>query len=602
MPKESSLQDIENIRHSFAHVLAAAVTAHHPKVQLGIGPVIENGFYYDFGNVELSEKDLGQLEKEMRSIAKQNLDFTKELWPATKAASYFKKADQPYKLELITDLKKETKTVKKQSAISNQQFRVGIVHTGEQFSDLCRGGHVKNTRELPLDAFRLKRVAGAYWRGNEKNPMLTRIYGIAFQTKEELALYEAQMAEAEKRDHKRLGKELGLFVFSELVGPGLPLFTPKGAFILSQIKEYSKKLREEIGYQLVQTPQINKKELFVISGHHEKYQDDMFHVRSNYTKEEYFLKPMNCPQHTQLYSAEPRSYKDLPLRLADFSLLYRDEKPGELSGLTRLRAFSQDDGHCFLREDQIAEEFDRVLNAIEKAMDMYGLTYWVRLSLRDEKNKEKYLGGDITWKKSQRIMKTLLQKRKMKFQAAEDEAAFYGPKMDIMVKDSLAREWQLSTIQLDFNMPERFSLTYAGQNGKKETPVMIHSAIVGSPERFFGMLIEHYGGVFPLWLAPEQVWIVPVSDKFVTYADTVKKQLLLQVPLLRIVLRDENESLGRKIRDGEKMKVPYLIVVGEKEEESMTVSPRKHGKGDLGEMKVSALAGKLQEELISKNI
>ena len=590
MPKEQLPDDIENIRHSFAHLLAAVVKKNYPKAQLGIGPVIEQGFYYDFNNVDISEKDLVRLQKEMRALAKENHAFKKELWPATKAQTYYKKEKQPFKLDLIKELSKGKKDSK-----------VGMVHTGDAFLDFCRGGHVKNTKELPLDSFHLTRVAGAYWRGDENNPMLTRVYGVAFHTKEELEAYEVQIAEAEKRDHKRLGKELGLFVFSELVGPGLPLFTPKGASILLKLKEYSEKLRKEIGYQIVQTPQINKKELFLISGHHEKYQDDMFHVRSNYTKEEYFLKPMNCPQHTQLYGAEPRSYRDLPVRFADSSLLYRDEKPGELSGLTRLRAFSQDDGHCFLREDQIEEEFDRVLGAIEKAMGTYGLEYWIRLSLRDVKDKKKYLGNDATWKKSQLLMKNLLQKRKMKFEAVAGEAAFYGPKMDIIVQDSLKREWQLSTIQLDFNMPERFGLTYTRKDGKKEVPVMMHSAIVGSPERFFGMLIEHYAGAFPLWLAPEQVWIVPVSDKFVHYAQKVREELQSHIPDLRVVISDENESLGRKIRAGEKEKIPYLIVVGEKEEESTMVSPRQHGKGDLGSMSAGDLALKLTNELKTKN-
>ena len=585
MSKEESQKDIENIRHSFAHLLAAAIKKYHPKAELGIGPAIEHGFYYDFGNVDISQKDLERLKKEMRSLAKRKLAFKKELWPAKKAEAYYKKEKQPFKLDLIKELAK------------GKDSKVGMVHMGDAFLDLCRGGHVKNTTELPLDAFKLTKVAGAYWRGSEKNPMLTRIYGIAFKTKNELAAYEAQVAQAEKRDHKRLGKELGLFIFSELVGPGLPLFTPKGAFILMQIKEYSKKLREEIGYQLVQTPHINKKELFVISGHYEKYKDDMFHVRSNHTKEEYFLKPMNCPQHTQLYAAEPRSYKDLPLRLADFSLLYRDEKPGELSGLTRLRAFSQDDGHCFLREDQIEEEFDRILMVIKKTMKTYELNYWIRLSLRDEKNKGQYLGNDKIWKKSQRTLKTLLQKRKVDFRSIEGEAAFYGPKMDIIVKDSLGREWQLSTIQLDLNMPSRFGLTYTKEDGKKETPVMIHSAIVGSPERFFGMLIEHYAGAFPLWLAPEQVWIVPVSDKFVAYANKVKDQMQSQIPSLRVELRDENETLGKKIREGEMQKIPYLLVVGEKEKAKLTVSVRQRGKGDLGSMKISDFIHQLEKEL-----
>ncbi|MCH8244712.1 threonine--tRNA ligase, partial [Patescibacteria group bacterium] len=378
MKKATQSQNIENIRHSFAHLLAASVIKFYPKAQLGIGPTIENGFYYDFGNVDISEKDLGRLEKEMRSLAKRNLSFKKELWPAPKATLYFRKEKQPFKLDLIKGLLKTGK--------------VGMVWTGDAFLDLCRGGHVKNTKELALDAFRLTTIAGAYWRGDEKRPMLTRVYGVAFAAKKELDAYLISIQEAEKRDHRRLGKELGLFVFSELVGPGLPMYTPKGTVVLQKIKDYSRELRKEIGYKEVLTPQINKAELFKISGHYDKYKDDMFHVQSNYTDEKYFLKPMNCPQHTQLYAAELRSYKDLPLRFSDFANLYRDEKPGELNGLFRLRAFSQDDGHSFCRVDQIEDEFNRVLGIVEKAMKTYGMRYWIRLSLRDrdEKDEKKY--------------------------------------------------------------------------------------------------------------------------------------------------------------------------------------------------------------------
>ncbi len=576
MAKEVS---IENIRHSFAHVLAAAVGKLYPKAEFGIGPVIENGFYYDFGKIKIADEDLPKIEEEMRKIASSKHTFKKELWTSQKAVAHFKKLKQPFKLELIKDLK-----VKK----------VGMVYTGDAFLDLCRGGHIKNTSELSLNAFRLTHVAGAYWRGDEKKPMLTRVYGVAFQTREELDKYIRLQEEAKKRDHRVLGKELGLFVFSDLVGPGLPLYTPKGAAILKKIKEYSLELRKEIEYQEVQTPQINKAELFRISGHYDKYKDAMFHVRSNFTQEEYFMKPMNCPQHTQLFASEPRSYKDMPVRFADFALLYRDEKPGELNGLSRLRAFSQDDGHSFCREDQIEEEFNRVLSAVEKAMKMYGMNYWVRLSLRDEKNKKKYLGDDTVWKKSQATLKNLLGKRGVVYKEAEGEAAFYGPKMDLMAKDSLGREWQLSTIQLDLNMAGRFGLEYIDENGKKQTPVMIHAAIVGSPERFLGVLIEHYAGAFPLWLAPEQIWILPVSDKFVEYATEVKLKFLEADTDLRIQIHSENETLGKRIRKGEIMKIPYLIIVGEKEMSKNDIAVRERGKGDLGSISIEAFIEKLK--------
>jgi len=400
------IKELENIRHSFAHVLASAVMKLYPKAQLGIGPVIENGFYYDFGNVKISDEDLPKIEEEMRKIVAGNHKFKKELWPTAKATEYYKKEKQPFKLDLIQELAAKpvsAKTTAKQ---------VGMVHTGDIFLDLCRGGHVKNSSELPTDAFKLTKIAGAYWRGDEKNPMLTRIYGVAFATKKELTEYLKMMEEAEKRDHRKLGRELGLFVFSELVGPGLPLFTPKGMIVLQQIKDYSRELRKEIGYQEVQTPQINKADLFRTSGHYDKFKDNMFHVRSNYTEEEYFMKPMNCPQHTQLFASEFRSYKDMPVRFADFAMLYRDEKPGELNGLSRLRAFSQDDGHSFCREDQIEEEFSRILGAVEKAMKTYHMEYTIRLSLRDEKQKDKYMGDNATWRKSQKILKKLLEDKK----------------------------------------------------------------------------------------------------------------------------------------------------------------------------------------------
>jgi len=450
--------DIENIRHSWAHVLAAAVKNLYPKAQLGIGPVIENGFYYDFDNIEISEKDLPKIEKQMKKIASQNLAFKKEMWFSTKAKVYYQKEEEPYKLELIKDL---------------NSSKVGMVNTGDVFIDLCRGGHVKTTKELALDGFLLTTVAGAYWRGDEKGPMLTRIYGVAFHTKKELDAHIKSLEEAEKRDHRRLGKQLGLFVFSELIGPGLPIYTPKGTAILQKIKDYSRELRKEIGYEEIYTPQINKAELFKISGHYDKFKDDMFHVQSNYTDEEYFMKPMNCPQHTQLYAAELRSYKDLPLRFSDFANLYRDEKPGELNGLSRLRAFSQDDGHSFCREDQIEDEFNRVLGIVERAMKRYGMKYWIRLSLSD-RDKKKYLGNATTWAIAESTLKSLLRKKNVEYKTVKGEAAFYGPKMDFIAKDSIGREWQLSTIQLDLNMPSRFGLEYIDEKGNKKTPVMIH--------------------------------------------------------------------------------------------------------------------------------
>src|SRR5581483_11609922 len=436
-------EKVEKIRHSLAHLLASAVMEFYPKTKLGIGPAVENGFYYDMQlPVNLTPADLEKLETRMKELIKEHQEFIGKKVTKATAKKLFK--DQPYKLELIKELPGKA---------------VGTYQNGK-FLDLCKGGHVKNTKEIDPNAFKLTKIAGAYWKGDEKNQMLTRIYGVAFETEKELMEYLAKLNEAEKRDHRMLGEKLGLFVFSELVGPGLPLYTPKGTIVLKEIKNYSNQLQRDIGYEEVQTPNMNRAELFKISGHYDKYKDDMFKVASHYSKEDYYLKPMNCPQHTQLYASQPRSYKDLPVRFADFANLYRDEKTGELSGLTRLRAFSQDDGHCFCREDQIKEEFKSVLSVIEKAMKTYGMTYKVRLSLWDPKKPEKYLGDAAVWNKSQKLLEEILIENKLEYEKGVGEAALYGPKMDLISKDSLGREWQISTIQLDLIMPLRFGLTY----------------------------------------------------------------------------------------------------------------------------------------------
>ena len=557
---------IENIRHSFAHLLAAAVARLYPKVKFAIGPTIENGFYYDFDSVEIGEKDLPKIEKEMKKIAAGNHVFKKEMWSLAKARSYFKKVSATYKLELIKDLEKEGSK------------KVGMVHTGDVFLDLCRGGHVKSTKELPLDAFKLRRVAGAYWKGSEKNAMLTRVYGIAFNTKKELNEYLQQQEEAEKRDHKKLGKELGLFTFSDLVGPGLPLFTPKGTILFRELQEFSENLKREINFTEVHIPHLAKIDLYKVSGHAEKFKDDIFYVKGK--ESEFILKPMNCPHHVQIYASEPRSYRDLPVRFFETTTTYRDEQTGELGGLTRVRSITMDDSHIFAREDQIEQEFNNIIKQIQKVVRAFEIKdYTIRLSLRDEKNKKAYLGTDKIWKDSQRIMEQILKKNNIKYFKAEGEATFYGPKMDFMIKDSLGRQWQISTIQLDFNMPERFSLEYTDEKGKAKRPVMIHSAFLGSIERFMGIMIEHFAGAFPFWLAPEQIWIVPVSEKFNKYAMTVKENL----KDFRVVVRDENETLGKKIRNGELQKIPYIIIVGEKEQKSgkIAIRARKKGGGSL---------------------
>lgn len=577
--------NIEKIRHSLSHIMASAVLELYPKAKLGIGPAIENGFYYDFLLPAVALREGGQaellqnVEKKMRSLISQKIKFEKQNITKRRAKKLF--AIQPYKLDLIKELPGENVSI----------------YTSGEFVDLCKGPHVKSTKEINANAFKLTKVAGAYWKGNEKNKMLTRIYGLAFETEKELKDYLAMQAEAEKRDHRKLGKELDLFVISELVGPGLPLYTFRGAIVLNELKNYINKIQGEIGYQEVQTPNMNRAELFKISGHYEKYKEDMFSVRSHYTKEEYFLKPMNCPQHTQIYAAKPRSYKDLPIRIADFCQLHRDEKTGELSGLTRLRGFRQDDGHSFCREDQIKDEFKSVLNVIEKAMKTFGMNYKIRFSLWDPKHPEKYLGDAKTWKKSQQLLEEILIENKIEYFKAPGEAAIYGPKMDLISRDSLGREWQLSTIQLDFIMPQRFELKYTDSEGKEKSPVMVHRAIIGSPERFFGVLIEHYAGAFPLWLSPVQVAILPIGEKHFEFAEKVKNQLgesNVRVQMFK------DDTLGKKIRDAEMQKIPYLLIMGDKEISANAVAVRQRGKGDLGQMAINQFIDKIKEEIANK--
>jgi len=565
-------KDLETIRHSASHVLAQAVLEFFPDAKLGIGPAIDQGFYYDFDfdQKTLSPEDLPKIEAKMREIIKQNQAFEHYEVEAEEAIEYIKTKKQPYKLELAEELKK---TGEKKLSF----YRMIDAGGEHKFTDLCAGPHVKSAKEI--GAVKLLKIAGAYWRGDEKNKMLQRIYGTAFNSEKELDEYLKNLKLAEERDHRKLGKELGLFVFSDLVGPGLPLYTNKGAIIRREIINYSNELQKGIGYQEVHTPNINKAELFKVSGHYEKYKDSMFKVTSNYTDEEYFLKPMNCPHHTQIYASQQRSYKDLPIRIADFANLYRDEKPGELSGLTRLRAFCQDDGHCFCREDQIKEEFLNVLGIIKTALTTYQMDYAIRLSLWDPKHPENYLGEAKVWEKSQQLLEEILVENKINYVKAIGEAAIYGPKMDLISKDSLGREWQISTIQLDFIMPKRFGLTYIDTDGKEKTPVMIHRAIVGSPERFLAILIEHYAAVFPVWLAPVQVQIITVTTNFTEAAK--KLAASLEKSGIRTEVDDLNETVGYKIRKSEKAKVPYTLVIGEKEANSPDLSIRVRGQKEM---------------------
>lgn len=577
---------LDEIRHSLAHLLAAAVLKKYPETKLGIGPVIETGFYYDFVLPDsFSEKDLAEFEKFMREMIKDELVFEGRVVTPQEAHKIF--ADQPFKRELIEEYSAEGK-------------ELTAYKTGNVFEDLCRGGHVKNTKDIDPESFKLDKIAGAYWRGDEKNTQMTRIYGLAFASKKDLEEYFKMREEAEKRDHRKLGRELDLFTFSEYVGSGLPLYTPRGAFIRRSLNDYIEELQSKAGYTQVWTPQIAKAELFKISGHYDKYKDSMFRVVSNYSEEEFFLKPMNCPQHTQIYESQPRSYRDLPLRYADFAMLYRDEKPGELNGLARTRSFSQDDCHIFCREDQVDEEIDLALKMTKEVMRTFGLKYRYRLSTSDKNHPEKYLGDPKTWDKVEKWAEKIMQRNGIDYFDAPGEAAFYAPKMDLMATDALGREWQLSTVQIDFVQPERFKLNYIGEDGQKKTPVIIHRAIIGSSERFMMMLLEHFAGKFPVWLAPTQVKILPVSEKFLDYGYKLEKEL--KDKNVRVELSEVNETLGKRIREAEMQKVPYVLVVGEKEEKGNSVNVRHFVRGQEGEMGTEKFLDQLKEEVRNKKI
>ena len=549
---------IQHLRHSLAHLLAAAVLKLYPDAQPTLGPAVDDGFYYDFGNLKISEDDLPKIEAEMKKILPIWDKFERHEIKPAEAKEFFK--NNSYKLELIDEIEKTDEPI---------TFYKSGPPAGE-FTDLCRGGHIESAKDINSSAFKLSRIAGAYWRGDEKNPMLTRIYGLAFKTKKELEEYEKMVKEAQKRDHRKLGKELDLFTFSGLIGSGLPLYTPRGAFIRRSLNDYIELLQSKIGYTQVWTPQIAKADLFKISGHYDKYKDGMFRVISNYSKEEFYLKPMSCPQHTQIYASKTRSYRDLPLRYTDFAMLYRDEKPGELNGLARVRSFSQDDCHIFCREDQVDKEIDDMLNMIKEVMKTFDLKYKYRLSTRDLKRPEKYVGDPKVWDRVEKWTEEIMKRNNIEYFDGPGEAAFYAPKMDLIATDALGREWQLSTIQIDFVMPQKFSLVYTDKDGKEKSPVMLHRAIIGSPERFIMILIEHYAGAFPLWLAPVQAQVLSVSEKYTSYAREIYEKL--REVGIRAELDDGDDALGKKIRNGKLAKIPYLLVLGEKEKSTQTLT------------------------------
>ena len=565
--------------HSSAHVLAQAILHFYPEAKLTIGPAIEKGFYYDvdFGDEMISEKDFEKIEKQMLEFARQKFEF--KLRAVTKAEALEAYKDNPYKTELIENLED------------------GMITFCDHadFTDLCRGGHIPHTGFIK--AVKIMNVAGAYWRGDENNPQLTRVYGVSFMKAGELKDYLELLEEAKKRDHRKLGKELELFTFSQRVGQGLPLWLPKGAMLRERLENFLKRAQKKAGYSPVITPHIGNKELYVCSGHYAKYGKDSFQpIHTPEEGEEYLLKPMNCPHHCELYKATPKSYKDLPVRFAEFGTVYRYEQSGELHGLTRVRGFTQDDAHIFCTPDQLKDEFKNVIDLvlhIFKTLDFKD--YTAQVSLRDPKKPEKYIGSDENWVKAEAAIIEAADEKGLNTVVEYGEAAFYGPKLDFMVKDALGRSWQLGTIQVDYNLPERFELEYKGSDNQEHRPVMIHRAPFGSMERFVAVLLEHCGGNFPLWLTPEQVKILPVSDKYNEYAKEVAQ--FLEISDIRALVDERNEKIGRKIRDAEVSKTPFMLIVGEKEVESGQLSVRRHGQGDQGAMSKEEFVQLIADEI-----
>lgn len=567
--------------HSSAHLLAEALQILYPGVKFGIGPAIENGFYYDIdpGEHTLTSADFAKIEAKMLELAKQNQQIVRADISKADALDFFGKRDETYKCELISELEDGHITT----------------YTQGEFTDLCRGPHLPST--APIKAVKVMSLAGAYWRGDEKRPQLVRVYGVTFPKKSMLDEYLALLEEAKKRDHRKLGKEMELFAFSAKVGAGLPLWLPKGAALRDRLEQFLRKIQRRYGYQQVITPHIGNKQLYVTSGHYAKYGKDSFQpIHTPEEGEEYLLKPMNCPHHCEIFRAFPRSYRELPLRLAEFGTVYRYEQSGELHGLTRVRGFTQDDAHIYCSPDQIKDEFLKVMDIIFyifKALKFEN--FEAQISLRDPNNKEKYIGSDENWHLAEQAIIEACAEKGLNARTELGEAAFYGPKLDFMVKDAIGRRWQLGTIQVDYNLPERFQLEYTGADNQKHRPVMIHRAPFGSMERFVAVLLEHTAGRFPLWLAPDQAVILPISEKFNDYAYEVAKELAKQD--IRVTVDDRNEKIGRKIRDNELKRIPYLLVVGEKEAQNGEVSVRKQGEGDQGSMKIANFAENLTSEV-----
>ncbi len=577
--------NLEHKRHTLAHLLASVILKLYPETKNTIGPAIDNGFYYDFEFVTpLSETDLEKIEKEMRKDLSKWVAFSHKEVSSQEAKELFK--NNSYKIELIEEITAKGEKI--------------TLYTCDEFTDLCRGGHSKNpSKEIAPDSFKLSRIAGAYWRGDEKNKMLTRIYGLAFDTKEELDAYEKQIEEAEKRDHKKLGKELDFFTFSELIGGGLPLWTPKGTLLRTILDDFVWELRKAQGFQKVEIPHITKKALYEKSGHWDKFKDELFKI---ITREghEFAMKPMNCPHHTQIFARKPHSYKEMPQRYANTTMVYRDEQSGELAGLSRVRCITQDDAHVFCRHSQVKEEMLKVWNIISEFYKAVGFNLRARLSLHDPEKMENYLGTEDTWKNAENKLRELVKEKGVDAIESKGEAAFYGPKVDFMAQDSLGREWQVATIQLDMNLPDRFELDCINEEGKKERVVMIHAAIMGSIERYLSVLIEHFAGNFPLWLSPVQVAVIPVRENHKENAKKVYEKLLSNG--IRVEFYDEDENLGKKVRKAKNEKIPYTIIIGDKDIEAKKVTLESRDKGPLGQLNEEEVISKILEEIKSRKI
>lgn len=567
--------------HSSAHVMAQTLLEFYPNAKLTIGPAIENGFYYDVDleNEILSEKDFGKIEARFLEIAREKHEFVMREVSKADALALYREEQNPYKIELIENLNDGEITFCDHST----------------FTDLCKGGHIPHTSLIK--AVKIMNVAGAYWRGNEKNNQLTRVYGISFPKQKMLTEYLELIEEAKKRDHRKLGKELELFTFSQKVGQGLPLWLPKGAALRSRLENFLKEAQKKAGYEMVMTPHIGQKELYITSGHYAKYGEDSFQpIQTPKEDEEFLLKPMNCPHHCEVYNFKPHSYKDLPKRFAEFGTVYRYEQSGELHGLTRVRGFTQDDAHIFCTPEQLDEEFKNVIDLVLYVFGSLGFEdFTAQVSVRDKENSEKYIGDPETWYLAEQAIISAASDKGLNYVIEEGEAAFYGPKLDFMVKDALGRSWQLGTIQVDYNLPKRFDLTYKGTDNQLHRPVMIHRAPFGSMERFIAVLLEHTGGNFPLWLTPDQVIILPISEKYQNYSEKVLH--LLENSEIRALVDNRSEKTGRKIRDAEVNKIPFMVIVGEKEESEGTVSVRKHGKGDLGTFTIEEFVSIIKQEI-----